>query len=248
MFNKDQIRTFYNGYKAGEYGTHTRTYEQEGRLGAILSLLNLRETGSILDIGCGVGWLTRQYAREAQDQVIGIDFSEQSIAVARDMAMKEGLNNLEFQVMDAEELQFENDQFDCIICSEVLEHLLHPEKALNEMHRVLKHTGQIVVTTPNPWNLNMICVAVVRKIKPTAWEHIYDQPIAPLKFNKMVKNAGMRVISRKGTYYLPLRPRISPEGKLHSALAMVSKSIEKRNLFPYMGLYQVCLLHQDSQR
>lgn len=245
MVGKEEIKAFYDSYKAGGYGRHTSRYEQEGRLLAILSLIDLKEVGLTLDVGCGVGWLTRQYAKLTQGQVIGIDFSKESINGARSKAIEEGLNNLKFEVMDAEELRFENNTFDCIICSEVLEHLLNPQKALDEMNRVVKPTGQIVITTPNPWNWNMVIGAFSRKLRRIPRRgQLYDQPMTPLKFNKMVKAAGMRIVRRKGTYYLP--PLISPQRKLYQLFVKVSKFIERKNLLPYLGLYQVCL-HRSSK-
>lgn len=257
MVSKKQIEAFYDSYKAGEYGEYSTKYEQEGRLSAVLSLIDLEQAGLVLDVGCGVGWPTRQYARLTQGQVTGIDSSKESINQAREKAAKEGLDNLSFQVMDAEELRFENDTFDVIICSEVLEHLLTPQKTLNEMSRVVKSTGQIVITTPNPWYWRRMPARVsgkIRGILPPSTQsiynrliaplkpkrrksnrvevitkrQIYDQPIDPLKLNRMIRNAGLRLIKRKGTYYLPLPHR-------------VSKFIERHNLLPYLGLYQVCL-------
>jgi len=244
VVSKDEIRNFYDSYRTGGYGRNTSIYEQEGRLLTVLSLVDFPEAGTVLDVGCGTGWLTKQYAKLTQCQVIGIDFSEQSIAIASDEAIKEGLSNIKFEVMDAEGLEFDSDSFDRIVCSEVLEHLLQPEKALNEMHRVLKPTGQIVVTTPNPWNWNSVYGSVVRRITKASREQIHDQPIAPLKLNKMVKNASMRIIKRKGTYYLP--PLISLESNLGGLFIKVSRFIERHNLLPYIGLYQVCLLRRVS--
>lgn len=246
MVSKKEIEEFYNGYKAGEYGRHTSIYEQEGRLLAILSLIDLQEAKLVLDIGCGVGFLTRQYAKLTRGQVIGIDSSKQSINEARDKAIEEGLDNLSFEVMDAEELQFENDTFDCIICSEVLEHLPSPEKALKEMSRVVKPTGKVVITTPNPWNWNMVYGAVLRKLRRTAEGQIYDQPLSPLELNKIVKNTGMTVLDRKGTYYLP--PRISQQSKFYNIFLKISMFIEGINLLPYLGLYQVCLLRLTQKQ
>lgn len=50
-------------------------------------------------------------------------------------------------VGDAHELPFENASFSCILCSEVLEHLYDPRKAIAEMYRVLKPGGIVVLTT-----------------------------------------------------------------------------------------------------
>lgn len=235
MVSRKEIKAFYDSRKAGERGIYVSTYDQEGRLFAILSLIDLEKARTVLDVGCGVGWLTRQYAKLTQGQVIGINFSKESISEARDKAAKEGLSNLKFKKMDAEDLQFENDTFDCIICSEVLEHLLDPQKALNEMRRVVKPSGRIAITTPNPWNWN----AVFRKLTGKVKEQPYEQLISPSKLNKMIENAGMRIIKRKWTYYLP---PVSPQRKPPDILVRLSKFIERKNLLPYMGLYQVCLL------
>jgi SAM-dependent methyltransferase len=48
---------------------------------------------------------------------------------------------------DAHDLPFEDGSFECILCTEVLEHLHTPEKAINEMRRVLKPGGTLILTT-----------------------------------------------------------------------------------------------------
>ena len=83
------------------------------------------------------------------------------------------------------------------------------------------------------------------KLRRTTGGQLYDHPMSPLELNKMVKNAGMRVIERKGTYYLP--PRVSPQSRLYDIFVRVSKFIEVRNLLPYVGLYQVCLLRPTKK-
>lgn len=51
-------------------------------------------------------------------------------------------------VADAHDLHmFQDERFDCILCTEVLEHLHTPQKAINEMHRVLKKNGILIITT-----------------------------------------------------------------------------------------------------
>ncbi len=50
-------------------------------------------------------------------------------------------------VGDAHDLQFGNDSFDCVLCTEVLEHLHTPQKAIDEMKRVLRPGGTLILTT-----------------------------------------------------------------------------------------------------
>lgn len=51
-------------------------------------------------------------------------------------------------IADAADLPFESDSFDCVICTEVLEHCPDPEEVLREFRRVLRPTGRVFLTTP----------------------------------------------------------------------------------------------------
>ena len=51
-------------------------------------------------------------------------------------------------VCDIEKLAFKKEEFDLVFCSQVLEHVPHPQKALKEMNRVLKKKGKVIITVP----------------------------------------------------------------------------------------------------
>lgn len=57
---------------------------------------------------------------------------------------------------DAMVLPFADEVFDWIVCTEVLEHIPHPQHALAEFHRVLKPGGQAYITTPLSWGLHYV--------------------------------------------------------------------------------------------
>lgn len=59
------------------------------------------------------------------------------------------LPNVQFELMDAESLCIDRQLFDVIICSEVLEHLHHPEILLSQLYRLLKKDGILIITVPN---------------------------------------------------------------------------------------------------
>ncbi len=97
---------------------------------------------SVLDVGCGTGEnskaiLTRGHA------VYGIDISATAIAAYRQ-------RGFDGRVMDVENgLDFADDTFDLVFCSEVIEHLTAPEVLARESLRVLKPGGHLVLSTPN---------------------------------------------------------------------------------------------------
>ena len=101
---------------------------------------------TLLDIGCGPGTMTQQLS-EMSDQVWGIDISEGMIRSARarfrQTAETHGLN---FEVGNAEHLQFSDEYFDAVICVGVLRYLSSWEKGLQEIYRVLKPNGVVVIT------------------------------------------------------------------------------------------------------
>jgi ubiquinone/menaquinone biosynthesis C-methylase UbiE len=95
--------------------------------------------GRIVEVGCGVGAQTVQLAaRNPGTHVVAIDPSAESIEEARALVASHGLTNVEFQECDAYTLPFGDQEIDGAFVCFVLEHLSAPERALRELHRVLK--------------------------------------------------------------------------------------------------------------
>ena len=106
-----------------------------------LSMLNLRGTESVLDIGCGQGKITREIAaRVPAGRVIGIDASEKMIASARDSAAESPQTNLEFAVADARHLDFHHE-FDLIVSFNALHWIPEQALALDSIRAAIKPAG-----------------------------------------------------------------------------------------------------------
>jgi len=101
----------------------------------------------VLELGCGVGYLTGSLAKKAKE-VVAIDISPDLLAVARE---KVSATNVSFKEENAYELKYKDGTFDTIIASSVLHHL-EVEQALRESFRVLKSKGTIHLTEPNWFN------------------------------------------------------------------------------------------------
>ncbi len=119
----------------------------------------------ILEIGCGAGILCLELARRAE-WVVGIDISHVVLDFANRVKDEVQYKNISFQHGDAENLAFGDKCFDLVICSEVLEHLLSPQKALREMRRVLKKDGTLILTTPCAVSLSDIFMDLFRLVNP----------------------------------------------------------------------------------
>jgi len=103
----------------------------------------------VLDIGCQYGVFSFYLARKGAS-VTGMDISQRWIERCRREAReKYGHLDLSFLVGDAQELPFDDESFDVVVCSEVIEHVEHPGNVLSEINRVLVPDGVLVLSTPN---------------------------------------------------------------------------------------------------
>ncbi len=106
---------------------------------------NIRLKGMrILDAGCGTGVMIRDMARMIPEaNLTGIDFTESSLAIAKDLANKEGLNNISFRGDDLLNLQIDknDEQFDMIYSWGVLHHIRKPKQAFLNVAKLLALGG-----------------------------------------------------------------------------------------------------------
>ncbi len=111
----------------------------------------------VLDIACGTGYGSDMMARGGAQRVVGIDIDAEAVQYAQDHYHAE---NSTYLCGSAEKIEFPDSYFDVIVSFETIEHLEETvrKKYLQEMRRVLKVDGLIVLSTPNklissPWSV-----------------------------------------------------------------------------------------------
>ncbi len=114
----------------------------------LLNMLNASKADKVLDVGCASGRQSFLIAEKGAE-VTGIDISNSFIIEARSHIKERGTNNISFTVADIESLPFPLDHFDKILCAEILEHVLNLDEAMNQLLRVLKPGGLLVISVPN---------------------------------------------------------------------------------------------------
>ncbi|EAU37094.1 conserved hypothetical protein [Aspergillus terreus NIH2624] len=105
-------------------------------------LPHIKPDMKILDIGCGPGSITVDFAtRVPQGHVTGVEYTPEPLEQARALAASQHLSNIDFQVADIHSLPFAKDTFDMVHVHQVLQHIADPVQALREMKRVAKPNG-----------------------------------------------------------------------------------------------------------
>ncbi|HDZ61451.1 MAG TPA: class I SAM-dependent methyltransferase [Candidatus Pacearchaeota archaeon] len=98
---------------------------------------------TLLDGGCAWGYGTRFFKKKCIN-TYGIDPNKDFIKIA-----KERYSHIKFINCGLEKTPFQNNFFDVIILNDVLEHVKDEKRVLNEMYRVLKKGGNLIITTPH---------------------------------------------------------------------------------------------------
>jgi len=98
----------------------------------------------IADLGAGEATLALLLAQQAR-KVIAVDNSEKMVAYGREIARKNNVKNFDYRQGDLEDVPIKPAQVDLALFHQSLHHALHPQKAIEEAHRILKPNGKIVI-------------------------------------------------------------------------------------------------------
>lgn len=164
---------------AGSYEMHAEDFYQSEIVLAkpftekMMEFVNIKPEQKILDVGTGPGILAFPIAKALNNrgEVIGIDLSEEMITTSLLHAKQRGISNVQFNVMDAENLEFDNSEFDSVVSMRAMRHFPDIDKALSEIFRVLKPGGNFAISIGSrmpPWGygrLKSYWIGISRELK-----------------------------------------------------------------------------------
>lgn len=155
--------------------------------GALDELLIRAAPRSLLDVGCGEGVLVHKWAERLGEtrRVVGIDLEEESIQAGW---AQRSAPNLEYRVMQAENLPFAEGEFDLVTAIEVLEHVPDPERTLSEMARCAERHLLVSVPREPLWR-------IVNMARGAYWSALGN---TPGHLNHWSKRAFVELLSRHG--------------------------------------------------
>lgn len=150
-----------------------------------------RLNATILDIGCGYGWGT--HLLSSKGRVIGVDIDRKTISEAKKRFRDN--KNIQFMCTDATHLPLQSNSLDTVVEIENIEHIREWWKCLQNIRRMLKKGGLLVISSPN---------------RDYFWKRLKTRlgyPVAPNPYHvhefcedelvSLLKNMGFRIIFRK---------------------------------------------------
>ena len=156
-----------------------------------MSVIKPLKPVKVLDVGCGEGFtLKKLEEKRIGKKNEGIDYSIDAIKIGKKI-----YPDLNLSRGDIYKLDFSDNEFDLVICTEVLEHLEFPEKAVEELKRVSRK--YIVFSVPNEPFFILANLLRGRYIKNFGNhpEHINHWTF--LGFEKFLKKQGLTILKRK---------------------------------------------------
>ncbi|HUT63092.1 MAG TPA: class I SAM-dependent methyltransferase [Anaerolineae bacterium] len=149
---------------------------EKRRFCLISRLIPTHGVSRILDMGCGSGWLSEMLHNRGLC-VIALDLGFDSIKRASARAQAKRVD-IPFVQGDMYRLPLRESTFDAVVVSEVLEHLENPQDALDEIAKILRPGGYIIVSTPYRERIQTtLCIHCNRKTPVNAHLHMFDETI-----------------------------------------------------------------------
>ena len=108
---------------------------------ALIKVLNYQV---VADLGAGEGTLAQLLAQRAE-KVIAVDLSPKMVEFGQNLAIQNGLTNLEYRIGDIENPPIDDASLDLAILSQALHHAEHPQRAMDAAFRILKPGGRLIV-------------------------------------------------------------------------------------------------------
>ncbi len=141
-FKEEPMSSFYDNKIAG--------YPSRLRVKKILKELSNIENKKVLDIGCEAGYISLKILEKKPSDLYAIDITEDALKEFKNkLKNKNYKSNIIIKKAFLQKIPFKDNFFDIAVCTEVIEHAPNVEKGFEEINRVLKKGGRLILTFPN---------------------------------------------------------------------------------------------------
>lgn len=162
---------------------HQLSVHINGRVRAVLQFLRDQNIKNkvIVDVGSTFGWLAREIKKDNPKKYIGVEPNQESVDFA-----KANVKYAQFHQGYAEKLPIKSNSADIVVFFDVIEHVQNEKKSLQEIARVLKKNGILLLTTPYDHPIT--------KLLDPAW-YFGHRHYSKRSLEKLLKKSGLTVES-----------------------------------------------------
>jgi ubiquinone/menaquinone biosynthesis C-methylase UbiE len=210
----------------------TRLSEHSDRYGLelLVDLAKPQKGDTVLDVACGPGIVACELAKSVS-HVTGIDTTPAMIEQAKQLQNEKKLNNLTWKLGDILKMPFDDSSFSLVVTRYSFHHLLEPKKVLDEMIRVSKSDGRIVIIDVTPESSKANEYNRVEKLRDPS--HVKAHTFKEL--NKMMEEANLVNLETKCQnlemdLHKLLEASFPPNGNKEKILYLFKEELQKDNL------------------
>ncbi len=195
-------------------------------------VINPQSGEQIVDIGCGPGLLVHELAGAVGDKgrIVGADSSAPMIELAEKRCSQ--FSNVAFVECDATDLDVDDASADVVTCIQVLLYIGDVEKALAEMHRILKPGGRAIIMETD-WRsavLNSNDEVLTEKIIE-AWDKAVPSPRLPARLDPLLRRAGFTSVQAEA--FPLLSTDCTPDGYSMTMMRQCAEAACEQGIITY---------------
>ncbi len=194
MSTSDKKMYFYESFSK-DFDSKMNMYDTNKRLDVFYNELLTEDISNkdVLDAGCGTGWFSKA-AAERGANVTSMDLGE---GLLQQVSIKCKSNRVVGSILN---IPFSDNTFDYIVSSEVIEHIPQPLDAIDELYRVLKPGGKLVLSTPNKVWYFSIWIANALKLRPYQG---LENWVSRSQLKNKLKETGFQIDEFPGIHLFP---------------------------------------------
>lgn len=182
---------------------------QQNVLEDLLSQVRFQDGSICLDAACGIGNNIETLLKYFQN-IIAFDKSAKAIEFAKEQQHKYKSAIVPFTVGGLESMPYANNFFDCVVCTEALEHVSDYNAVIKEIFRVAKSGGYVVLSFQNHFNFSALLKFLFEKVYKKNWdvwgthghEGGYENYLTCFQIKKSIRKAGFISIKEFGADYI----------------------------------------------
>ena len=182
---------------------------QQKALEGLLSQMPQNNNMICLDAACGIGNNTETLLRYFSE-VRAFDKSGKAVGFAIERHNNQNKNIVSFKLGELNMIPFKEESFDCVVCTEALEHVNDHEQVIREIYRVTKPGGHVVLSFQNHFNLSALIKYISEKVTKKNWdawgthghEEGYESYLMYFQIKRSTKLAGFTCVDEFGADYI----------------------------------------------